>query len=220
MKFLQSFTPGFHSAIEKRQLSQGENMKVFLLALVALTLSAETFAQRGRAPVGRGSINRGGSVTNPNTGRTRDIPGRDDGRPGPGGDRPSDHRYTTPYERPISERYDRPVNRGPVYSPGRVVVSPRYIPTGRPVRIYRTIRRTPIIWSIPFGYNCGIYGDLSVNGRLIHNFYYSSDCYSAIEDIRVYGDFCDNADLYDQTGILEAQFSSNYECRDAIGYYY
>lgn len=208
-------------------------MKVFLLAFMSLTISAEVFAQRGsRGPVssrgtiarGSGSIDRGGSVTNPYSGRNRDIPGRDDGRPGPGGDRPSDHRYTTPYERPITERYDRPIYRGPVYNGpyyrGGVVITPRYIPYGRPVRIYRTYRRPPIIWSVPFGYTCGIYGELSVNGQYIHNFIYSSDCYSAIEDIRLYGDFCDDADLYDQTGILEAQFSSNYECREAIGYYY
>ena len=42
----------------------------------------------------------------------------------------------------------------------------------------------------------------------------------ALSDIRMYGDFCDGSDLYDQSGILEASFYYNYECRDALGYYY
>lgn len=194
-------------------------MKVFLLALITLTVSAEVFAQRGR-----GNVDRGGSVTNPNTGRVRDLPGRDDGRPGRGGDRPSDYRPTSRYERPLNERYERPIPRYdyptydyPNYS---VRVNPRYVPYGRPGRVLRNYRRAPLIWSVPFGYSCGLYGDLMVNGRYVHNFYFSSDCHQAVQDIRLYGDFCDGADLFDQSGMLEAQFSSSYECREALGWYF
>lgn len=84
----------------------------------------------------------------------------------------------------------------------------------------RTTRRAPITWSYGFGYTCGTFGDLRLNGRLIHDFRFSSDCYEALSDIRIYGDFCDNEDLYDQSGYLEAQFTFNYECRDALGWYY
>jgi hypothetical protein len=98
------------------------------------------------------------------------------------------------------------------------VITPRR--TYRPGRVYRSYRRTPIIWSIPFGYSCNAYGDLALNGRSLHNFRYSMDCYDAVSDIRIYGDFCDDDIMFDQTGYMEAQFSSRYECREALGWYY
>ena len=112
------------------------------------------------------------------------------------------------------------VDRRPDYRPGPVIVGPRYNPNRTSTRVIRTYRRDPVIWNSGFGYQCGAFGDLTLNGRLVHSFRFSSDCYTALEDIRVYGDFCDGEDLYDQTGILEAQFTWDYECRQALGYYY
>lgn len=112
-------------------------------------------------------------------------------------------------------------DRRPDYRPGRpVIVGPRYNPNRHSTRVIRTYRRDPVIWSSGFGYQCGSFGDLLLNGRLVHNFRFSSDCYTALEDIRIYGDFCDGEDLYDQSGMLEAQFTFNYECREALGWYY
>ena len=65
-----------------------------------------------------------------------------------------------------------------------------------------------------------MYGDLALNGRPLHNFRYSMDCNEAINDIRIYGDFCDDNVMFDQSGYMEAEFSSRYECRDALGWYY
>lgn len=65
-----------------------------------------------------------------------------------------------------------------------------------------------------------MYGDLLLNGIRQHTFSYSMDCNQAISDIRIYGDYCDNDIMYDQSGYMEAQFYSNYECREALGYYY
>lgn len=185
-------------------------MKSIALSLLALTvLSSEVFAQR--APRREGP-SRG-------DGRVQDRPGRDDGRPGPGGDRPSDHRRPDPrYDgrgnnRP--DRYEPRYDPRPDYRPGRV--NPRYT---RGPRYYRQSRRPVIIWNTGFGYTCDNFSVLRLNGRYIHNFTFSSDCYTAVNDIRMYGDFCDGSDLYDQSGILEASFYYNYECREALGYYY
>lgn len=111
-------------------------------------------------------------------------------------------------------------DRHPDYRRGPVIVGPRYNPNRHSTRVIRTTRRSPVIWSTGFGYSCGAFGDLLLNGRLIHSFRFSSDCYTALEDIRIYGDFCDGEDLYDQSGILEAQFTWDYECREALGWYY
>ncbi len=46
------------------------------------------------------------------------------------------------------------------------------------------------------------------------------DCNDAMIDIRIYGDFCDDDLMFDQTGYMEAQFASNFECREALGWYY
>lgn len=189
-------------------------MKRLFLTFLVLTISANTFAQRQGPSRGDG--------------RVFDRPGRDDGRPGPGGDRPNDHR------RPGTGRDDyrggyngRPTPSYPDYRPGpyrpgpsRVVVGPRYSPRRDSGRYIRVTIRPNIIWHTGFGYTCGYYGDLMLNGYNIHNFSYESDCYQALNDIRMYGDFCDNEDLFDQNGRLEAQFNYNYECRDALGYYY
>ncbi len=162
-------------------------MRLLVLSIITLMISAEAFAQR--APRG--------PRYNP--------PGRNDRpdyRPGPS--RPD---YRPDY---------RP---GPVIvRPGRVVITPRR--TYRPGRIYRDYRRSPIIWSQPFGYSCNMYSDLALNGRRIHNFRYSMDCHEAISDIRLYGDYCDDNIMFDQSGYMEAEFSSRYECRDALGWYY
>jgi hypothetical protein len=65
-----------------------------------------------------------------------------------------------------------------------------------------------------------MFGDLALNGRSVHNFRYSMDCNEAVSDIRVYGDFCDDNVMFDQTGYMEAEFASRYECREALGWYY
>ncbi len=111
-------------------------------------------------------------------------------------------------------------DRRPDYRPGPVIVGPRYNPNRSSTRIIRTTRRAPISWNTGFGFQCGSFGDLLLNGRLVHSFRFSSDCYTALEDIRLYGDFCDGEDLYDQSGYLEAQFTWDYECRQALGWYY
>lgn len=167
-------------------------MKFFILGLFALLMSAETFAQV-----------RGPRYNPPGGGRHDRY---DDRRPGPG---PGPGRY---------DRYDRYDDR----RPGPVIVGPRYSPRRDSGRIIRTTRRSPVIWSSGFGYQCAGYmnDQLILNGRLVHVFRYSGDCFTALSDIRVYGDFCDQEDLYDQSGRLEAQFTFNYECRNALGYYY
>lgn len=125
--------------------------------------------------------------------------------------------------------YGRPFP-GPQH-PGRVIVRPSPGPGyGRPVgprynppgnrRVIRTARRPVLTWNTGFGYACGNYGELFLGGRLVHNFSYAPDCYTALNDIRYYGDFCDYSDLYDQSGRLEAQFYYPEECRNALGWYY
>lgn len=161
-------------------------MKLFILSILALLISAEAFAQH---------------------------------RPGRGGR--DDRRYDRRDDRRDHRRDDRRDYRPGPSRPGRViVVGPRYSPNRYSRRIIREIRRSPIIWSSGFGYACGRFGELMLNGRLVHNFRFSSDCMQALSDIRIYGDFCDQEDLYDQSGILEAQFTFSSECRQALGYYY
>jgi hypothetical protein len=166
-------------------------MRFIVLTLITLISASEVFAQRGPR-------------YNP--------PGRGDrhdSRPGPS------HRPDYRHDNGPVYRHDyRP---GPIVT-GRVVISPRHV--YRTGRIYRTYRRTPIIWSVPFGYSCNMFGDLALNGISMHNFRYNMDCNEAVSDIRLYGDFCDDDTMYDQSGYMEAQFSSRYECREALGYYY
>lgn len=181
-------------------------MKLFVLSLITLMCATEVFAQRGPRynPPGRGD--------------------RNDHRPGPGPGRYDNDRY----DRHDHDRGRNDYRPGPVIvrpGPGPVVINPgrgRVVirQTYRPGRVYRDYRRPPIIWSVPFGYSCGIYGDLRLNGRTVHTFRYSMDCQAAITDIRLYGDFCDDDVMYDQSGYMEAQFYSNYECRESLGYYY
>ncbi len=114
------------------------------------------------------------------------------------------------------------VRPGPVIvnpGPSRRYVGPRYVPNRYSRRVYRDYRRPTIIWDRGFGYQCE-YNTLVLNGRYVHNFNYSSDCVQALSDIRNYGDFCDGEDLYDQSGVLEAQFNFSSECRNALGWYY
>ncbi|MFL5784890.1 MAG: hypothetical protein ACJ76H_09795 [Bacteriovoracaceae bacterium] len=165
-------------------------MKTLILAILALSISAETFAQRGHAPRG--------PRYNPIPDRHDHFPGRIDPRP--------DYR-------PGPGRIDP----RPDYRPGgRIIIRNTY----RPGRVYRTYRRPPIIWSVPFGYSCSMYGDLLLNGVPVHKFRINFDCYSAVDDIRIYGDYCDDDVMFDQSGYQEAQFYSNVECREALGYYY
>ena len=168
-------------------------MRLIALSLMTLLVASEAFAQR--APRG--------PRYNP--------PGRND-RPAP---RPDYRPAPTP--RPDYRPGPVVVRPGPVVH-SRVVVRPRTV--YRTGRVYRDYRRSPVIWTQSFGYSCNAYGDLTLNGRRIHNFRYSMDCYDAVNDIRVYGDYCDDDVMYDQSGYMEAQFSSRYECRDALGWYY
>jgi hypothetical protein len=100
------------------------------------------------------------------------------------------------------------------------VVVPRYLPNPYTPRYYRPAPRPVITWHTGFGYQCTPFGELVLNGRYVHQFRFTSDCHQALIDIRHYGDFCDGENLYDQSGILEAQFYFNYECREALGWYY
>lgn len=175
-------------------------MRLIALSLITLLVASEAFAQR--APRG--------PRYNPPGGRND----RNDHRPGP------THRPAPDYRNDRRPDY-RPgpvvVRPGPVIH-SRVVIRPRNV--YRTGRVYRDYRRSPIIWSQPFGYSCSMYGDLTLNGRPVHNFRISSDCYDAVSDIRVYGDYCDDDVMYDQSGYMEAQFGSRYECREALGWYY
>ena len=201
-------------------------MKSLIFALLTLTMTAETFAQRSPRS-SRDGANYVGS-----RGRAIDRPGIDDGRPGPGGD--AQVRYGNPSRRvrdlditnprrplndPYGTRYDYDYGYRSDYGTYRPEYRPRYIPhTSR--RIMRSLRRPHIVWSTGFGYQCSMWGELLLNGRMIHSFISPYDCNLALSDIRLYGDFCNGADLYDQTGILEGQFNNNYECREALGWYY
>lgn len=177
-------------------------MRLALVAILALLSLSEAFAQR--APRG--------PRYNP--------PGRgNDYRPAPGPSHRPDRRDDRVVVRPNGSVVVRDYDSRVVYRPnGRVVVTPRH--TYRPGRVYREYRRSPIIWSQPFGYSCSMYGDLMLNGRPIHNFRYSMDCHDAVSDIRLYGDYCDDDVMFDQSGYMEAQFASRYECREALGWYY
>lgn len=175
-------------------------MKMILPALLIMMISAEAFAQRGGG--GRAGRGGGGSVR----------PARPSAAP----------RATRPQ---ISPRVTRPqVPSRPSYRPGpvrpHVRVAPRYVVNRHSYRTLRITRRAPIIWSTGFGYACTYGGQLLLNSLPVHNFYSEYECSQAISDIRIYGDFCDREDLYDQSGILEAQFNSDYECREALGYFY
>lgn len=190
-----------------------------LLALVTLVFAFEASAQRGPR--------RGGVVVTTTPGHTR-FPGTI--RPGPGprhhGGPVVVHPGPVVRHRPgpvvVGPRYNPPGHRRPVvYRTGPVIrVAPRYVYNGYSRRHLRTVVRPPIVWTQPFGYQCNQWEQLTLNGQFIHDFNYLGECAQAIQDIRVYGDFCDGEDLYDQTGIQEAQFTFDYECREALGYYY
>ena len=176
-------------------------MKLIVLSLFAVLLTSEAFAQRRTAPAGP-RYNPPGSRVDPRPPTT--YPGRT---------------TTTTYHNDYG--YDDYLYNDyrPGYRQYPVVVGPNYNPPGSR-RVIRTVRREPVVWSTGFGYSCNMYGDLTLNGRYVHNFNYSSDCHQALSDIRYYGDFCDQNELYDQSGYLEARFSYSSECRQALGWYY
>lgn len=176
-------------------------MKLAIAALVTMIISAETFAQR-----------------NPRNGRVVTRRVEPTGRVIPRNQVPR-HRGPVVTNRGPVRHGPVIVNRGPVRH-GPVIVGPRYNPNPYSRRTIRTYRRPVIVWNTGFGYQCEGYGNLTLNGRLVHRFLYDNDCYQALNDIRNYGDFCDQEDLYDQSGILEAQFTWANECRDALGWYY
>ncbi len=166
-------------------------MKLLVLSLVAIVFTTSAYAQR---------LTVGPRYNPPGTSRTPTYT-----------QYPSRHQvpdYRSPTYYPDYRTTSRPVVVGPRYNP----------PSSR--RVIRTVRRSPVIWNSGFGYSCGYYGDLTLNGRLVHNFRWSSDCSQALSDIRNYGDFCDGEELYDQSGMLEARFSFSSECRSALGWYY
>ncbi len=170
-------------------------MKFIMLGLLALTLSAESFAQHRRNGGGRGGPVVTGPRYNPPGGGRYDNRGRNDW---------NDHR---------NDYRTGPIGGG--YRRGPVVIHRQHS-----YRTYRDYRRTPVIWSYGFGYTCDYTSTLRLNGSYLHDFFASYDCSQALSDIRIYGDFCDGGDLYDQTGYREASFSSSYECREALGYFY
>lgn len=181
-------------------------MKMIVLSLFAVLLTSEAFAQR-RTTGGVGPrYNPPGSRVDPYPTTSRPAPTRTT--------------TTTTYYDDYGYGYNdyRP-GYTTTYRPGPIVVGPRYNPPGSR-RVIRTVRRDPVIWSSGFGYQCNIYGELTLNGRYVHGFRYSSDCSQALSDIRNYGDFCDQDELYDQTGYLEARFTWASECRQALGWYY
>lgn len=177
-------------------------MKLAILILFTFLLSLESYAQSRAPRGGRGPID---YRSGPSGREARPVPAR------PVSSRPS------PYDHDRRPDY-RPDSR-PDYRPD-YRVEPRYTPRYDSRRVYRSVRRPVIIWNQSFGFNCSSFGDLTLNGRMIHNFRYSFECGQALSDIRVYGDFCDGEDLYDQTGMLEAQFSYDFQCREALGYFY
>lgn len=173
-------------------------MKFIVLSLFAVLLTSEAFAQRRSGGVGPRYNPPGdsrGTSSRPSTSR-------------PGSSTYYDYDYN-----------DYRPGYPSTYRPGPVIVGPRYNPPGSR-RVIRTVRRDPVIWSSGFGYECNYYNQLTLNGRFIHDFTFSSDCYQAVSDIRNYGDFCDQDELYDQTGYLEARFTWSSECRQALGWYY
>lgn len=183
--------------MEVFEFSLKENiMKIFLLTILTLTVAFEASAQRRTGPVGP--------------------------RYNPGSHPPGTRVVVTPRPRPVGPRYNPPVVRRPhVYQTGPVVrVAPRYVYNSYSRRYLRPVMRNRIVWTQPFGYSCNAYEQLLLNGHYVHDFDFQGDCYQAIQDIRMFGDFCDGEDLYDQTGVLEARFTFHYECRNALGYYY
>lgn len=198
-------------------------MKIFLLAILTLTVAFEASAQRRSGPVGP-RYNPSGRVSpGPGPGPRRHHPGTTVVVT-PGHDRWGNvvNRPVFPSPRPVGPRYNPPMGRRPVvYRTGPVIrVAPRYVYNSYSNRYIRPVIRQPIIWNQPFSYSCNAYEQLLLNGSYVHDFNFQGECYQAIQDIHVYGDFCDGEDLFDQSGALEAQFTFDYECRDALGYYY
>lgn len=180
-------------------------MKLSLLALLSMIFVAEAFAQRYNPRPGRG-----------NGGTYRTNPSR------PGRVIVTDNGYDNRYDNRNDGRGGRVIlrDRVVVRSSGYRWVGPRYNPPGRMARSYRTEVR-PWQWQPSNSLSCDNWSNtLNMNGYRIHDFMFNSDCQQAIYDIQNYGDFCDNADLFDQSGALEAQFSFEYECRNALGWYY
>lgn len=177
-------------------------MKLVLLTILATIVTSTAFAQRGpryNPPGGRTThtttVHHGGSHS------TTTVHHHSSGR------------TTVYYPSTTYHTYD------PYPTYGVRVVGPRYNPPGIS-RYIRDVRRPRVIWSSGFGYSCNMWGELTLNGRLIHSFRYSGDCSQALSDIQYYGDFCDYEDLYDQSGLLQAQFNYSSECRSALGWYY
>lgn len=188
-------------------------MKLVLLSLFTLILSNVATAQvRGPRYNPPGGNNGSSNHSSSSSSRTTTTY-RTDSRNGSGTYYGSGNSYDDNYYGNGSYYDSYPYNNGPV------IVGPRYNPPSSR-RVIRTVRRPQVIWSSGFGYTCNSWGDLSLNGRQVHTFRFSSDCQQAISDIRYYGDFCDMEDLYDQTGYLEAQFTFSSECRSALGWYY
>lgn len=176
-------------------------MKLVILSILATILTSTVFAQ-ARGP------------------RYNPPGGRHNTSSGPVYQNGSHRTSTTYYDHGRTTYYP---NSYHTYDPyptyGVRVVGPRYNPPGSS-RYIRTSRRPNVVWSSGFGYSCNMFGELRLNGRLIHSFRFSSDCSTALSDIQWYGDFCDYEDLYDQSGYLQAQFTFPSECRSALGWYY
>jgi hypothetical protein len=189
-------------------------MKFSVLALFSLVFAFEAFAQaRGPRYNNPGRSNGGGGrvVTTNNGGRNNGPVIINNGGRNSGRTVIVDNRYNQRRDRVIvsSRRYDRPVR----------FVGPRYNPYGIN-RSYRTVIRN-YSWIPTNRLSCDSWNNtLNLNGYRIHDFMFNSECQQAIYDIQNYGDFCDDADLYDQNGQLTAQFSWESECRDALGWYY
>lgn len=200
-------------------------MKMTLLVLFTLTVASEAFAQRRSQPSPRNGGRSGSTVvvrppTRQPVRHVQPAPVRHVRHAPVRHVQPAPVRHVRP--RVVGPRYNPPSARRHVYIPsGPIVrVAPRYVYNGYSTRYVRTVPRQPIVWRQPFGYTCNAYEQLMINGSFIHDFDYLGECAQAIQDIHVYGDFCDGEDLYDQSGALEAQFNFSYECRNALGWYY
>jgi len=92
-------------------------------------------------------------------------------------------------------------------------------------RIFYTTPRAYFMWQTPFasyGYQCNNAGMMFIGRNFFHQFTSMQECYTALNDIQYYRDFCDaySASMFDMSGNMIAQFNSYDDCRYSLPYYY